>query len=379
MMHIVEMTPSEPSVTHVLPGGTRVTAVTSLGDHVFVVRWKNIRKEVEVYDSGTGTGPALPLQRRIAVRALGPYSYGLAACASNKCLLYASDYHNDCVHRVELTGSNKVTWWSVGSGPVGLTVNSDKNVLVVIQGKRKLQQFTTHGSLLRTIRLERDIESPSQVIQLSSGQFVISHSGDTQHRVCLVDDKGAVVRSYPSFGSKMRMDKPAGLAVDEHGNILVADFRNDRLLVLDPTLTGARAMSVSVDGDLEEPYSLWYDKSRARLYVGVGGENRVIVVDHLKDFTANYVHRLPQWRSQECELGGAPLPCPLPLLSFPFPLSPFLTGIRWYNLRIFLKLKVLVGEFYSIWGLKIFMNQFYEQNFRISLNRLYKYTCLTSI
>ena len=174
MMHIVEMTPSEPSVTHVLPGGTRVTAVTSLGDHVFVVRWKNIRKEVEVYDSGTGTGPALPLQRRIAVRALGPYSYGLAACASNECL-YASDFDNNGVHRVELTGRNKVTWWSVGRRPAGLTVNSDKNVLVVIQGKRKLQQFTTHGSLLRTIRLERDIESPSQVIQLSSGQFVISH------------------------------------------------------------------------------------------------------------------------------------------------------------------------------------------------------------
>ena len=160
MMHIVEMTPSEPSVTHVLPGGTRVTAVTSLGDHVFVVRWKNIRKEVEVYDSGTGTGPTLPLQRRIAVRALGPYSYGLAACASNECL-YASDFDNNCVHRVELTGRNKVTWLSVGRRPAGLTVNSDKNVLVVIQGKRKLQQFTTHGSLLRTIRLERDRASQS--------------------------------------------------------------------------------------------------------------------------------------------------------------------------------------------------------------------------
>ena len=311
---VVDMTSSAPTVTHVIPGRVPVTGVTSLGNDVFVVRFNS--PQVEVYGAETFT-----LQRRLPVTGLGE-SYGLAACASNQCL-YASDYDNDCVHRVELTGSNAVTRWSVGSGPVGLTVNSDKNVLVVIQGKRKLQQFTTHGSLLRTIRLERDIESPSQVIQLSSGQFVISHSGDTQHRVCLVDDKGAVVRSYPSCGSKMRMDKPAGLAVDEHGNILVADSRNDRLLVLNPTLTGARAMSVSVDGDLEEPYSLWYDKSRARLYVGVGGENRVIVVDHLKDFTANYVHRLPQWRSQECELGG--LPSLAPFLSFPspFPSLPF--------------------------------------------------------
>ena len=41
--------------------------------------------------------------------------------------------------------------------------------------ERKLQQFRTHGSLLRTIQLQPDIESPRRAIQLSSGQFVISH------------------------------------------------------------------------------------------------------------------------------------------------------------------------------------------------------------
>jgi len=58
-------------------------------------------------------------------------------------------------------------------------------------------------------------------------------------------------------------------------------------LVLDPTLTSAREMSVSVDGGLEDPLSLWYDKSRGRLYVGEwGGNRRVVIIDHLKDFTA---------------------------------------------------------------------------------------------
>jgi len=70
------------------------------------------------------------------------YSEGLATCASNKCL-YASDYRNDCVHRVELTGRNAVTKWSVGDGPGGLTVNSDKNVVVLLQGEHKLQEFSS--------------------------------------------------------------------------------------------------------------------------------------------------------------------------------------------------------------------------------------------
>jgi len=249
-----------PTVTRVIPEDTPVTGVTSLGDDVFVVRFQS--PQVDVYDAVTFT-----LQRRLLVTGLGLHSYGLAACATNKCL-YASDYDNDRVHRVELLGSNAVTQWSVGSGPAGLTVNSDKNVLVVIEDERMLQTFTTHGTQLQTIQLQADIESPRQVIQLSSGQFVVSHSGRIQHRVCLVDGKGAVVRSFGGTrGSGLtKMNMPVGLAVDKHGNILVADELNNRLLVMDPTLTSAREMSVSIDGGLEEPLSLWYDKSRGRLY-----------------------------------------------------------------------------------------------------------------
>jgi len=72
----------------------------------------------------------------------------------------------------------------------------------------------------------------------------------------------------------------------------------------------------------------------------------------------------------------------LPLLLFPFPSPlPSLTGVRWYNPRNFLKLKVLVGEFQSILGLKIntFVNQFFlSKTFEFQLNRLYKYTCWAS-
>jgi len=105
MYFVDTMTSSAPTVTHVIHGGERVSGVTSLGDDVFVVRIDK-SQQVEVYDAVTFT-----LQRRLSVRGLGR-SYGLAACADNKCL-YASDYHNDSVHRVELSGSNAVTRWSV--------------------------------------------------------------------------------------------------------------------------------------------------------------------------------------------------------------------------------------------------------------------------
>jgi len=283
VMHFVDMTTSSaPTVTHVIPGGAPVSGVTSLGDDVFVVRNDN-SEQVEVYDAVTFT-----LQRRLSVPGLGR-SFGLAACAGNKCL-YASDFDNDSVHRVELSGSNALTNWSVGRHPVGPTVDSAKNVIVVIRDGRQLQQFTTHGTLLQTIQLQPDIDFPIQVVELSNGQLVINHTG-AHHRVCLLDVNGAVVRSFGGTpGSDLtKMKCPVGLAVDEDENILVADRGNNRLLVLYRSLTSAREMPVSVDGGLKGPHSLWYDKSRGRLYIGELSGYRVIIIDHLKDFTASQV------------------------------------------------------------------------------------------
>jgi len=259
------VTSSARTVTHVIPGDRPVTGVTSLGDDVFVVRLD--KSKVEVYDAMTFT-----LQRHLSVPGLGNLlfsgrgSLGLAACASNKCL-YASDWDHAHVHRVELIGSNAVTKWSVGREPTGLTVNSDKNVVVIIQGERKLQEFTTHGTLLQTIQLQSDIEYLRGVIELTSGQFVISYIGMHDHCVCLLDVKGAVVGSYGGApGSDLKkVNWPEGVAVDKDGNLLVADRDNNRLLVLDDSLTSAHEMSVSVDGGLKRPRSLWYDKSGGRL------------------------------------------------------------------------------------------------------------------
>jgi len=86
--------------------------------------------------------------------------------------------------------------------------------------------------------------------------------------MCLLDVQGAVVQSYGGAqGSDLtKMSWPEGLAVDKHGNILIADMLNNRLLVLDGSLTSAHETSVSVDGGLNGPSSLWHDKSRGRLY-----------------------------------------------------------------------------------------------------------------
>jgi len=284
MLYFVDTTPSQPAVTHVIPKGNEVGGVTSLGDDVFVARcWSS--QQIEVYDAATCT-----LQRSLAVPGLGSHTYGLAVCPVNNCL-YASDWCNSSIHRVELSGSNAVMKWSVASNPAGLTVNRAQNLLVVSYSESKLQEFTTRGTLLQNIQLQSAAAVYRwHAIDMANGQFVVS-CREPLHDVCLVDTTGAVVRSYGGqTGSQMmKMNYPAGLAVDKHGNILVADRWNNRLLVLDSSLSSAHEMSVSVDGGLMGPYSLWYDKSRGRLYIGEWLGGRVIVIDQLKDFTASHV------------------------------------------------------------------------------------------
>ena len=271
-------------MTHVISKGKQVGGVTSLGNDVFVVRYNS--RQIEVYDAVTFT-----LQRCLAVPQLGPHSYGLAVCPSNKCL-YASDYNNSGVHRVELSGSNEVMTWCVASKPAGLTVNRAQNLLVVSRGECKLQEFTTHGTLLHNIQQQLGTGNPKpwHAIDLANGQFVFSCLASF-HGVYLGDAKAAVIRSYGGQkGSQLtEMNDPEGLAVDRYGNILVADMSNNRLLVLDGSLSSAHEMSVSVDGGLNGPDTLWYDKSRDRLYIGEWAGGRVIVIDHLKDFTASQV------------------------------------------------------------------------------------------
>jgi len=275
---------SSPTMTRVIPSNcNNVGGVTSLRDDIFVMHHNNCRQQIEVYNAKT-----FILQRHIQVYELGG-SFGLAVCPHNNCL-YASNWNSNSVHRLELCDGNAVMKWSVARRPLGLSVNSEHSLLVVSYGERKLQIFTTVGTLLQDIPLQADIEYPRHALQLPTGQFLVSHAGSL-HRVCLVGVDGAVVRSYggPKGSLLTQMNGPEGLAVDREGRVLVADRDNNRLLVIDQSLSSAHEMSVCVDRGLKGPHSLWYDQSRRRLYIGECSRGRVIVIDNLEDFTTKVV------------------------------------------------------------------------------------------
>jgi len=269
---------SVPTLTHVIPSQERtgVYAVTSLDDDVFVVRHNS--QQVEVYDAVTFT-----LQRHIMVPGLGLYALGITACARHRCL-YLSNRNNDIVHRVELSGSNAVKKWFVAKGPRGLSVNIAHNLVVTCRAANKIQEYTTHGSLVREICLQAGVTDPWHAIQLYTGDYVVSQC-TSPGVVSVVGVDGQVIHSYvPSETSDVGPMKNAmHLAVTKNNNILVADEDNDRILSINRSTGCVQQLALSVDDGTKGARGLCLDESRGRLYVGeLSGQHRVLVFDGVR-------------------------------------------------------------------------------------------------
>jgi len=311
------------SLRHAIPSrGYVVSSLASLGDKVFGARQNG--QHIDVYDATT-----FAFQHNLPVPGLGQSCFGLAACSSYNCLyasdelhscrrksavkrrsvakglrglsvnkehnvvglaacssnncLYASDHNNSRIHRVDLSDSSAAKQWSVASGPAGLSVNKEHNVVVACYEAHKLQEYTTHGTLVREISLQQvGVSSPWHAVQLSTGDYVVSRN-TSPGAVSVVGVDGQVVRSYDQLHASNvgLMSGPRSLAVTKNDDILVADHGNSRILSLDSSLSSAQVLALPVDSGLQQPSGLCLDETRGRLYVSeYDGSCRVLVFEN---------------------------------------------------------------------------------------------------
>ena len=171
----------------------------------------------------------------------------------------------------------------MASRPAGLSVNIAHNLVVACCGANKLQEYTTHGSLVRGIRLQAGVRSPWHAIQLSTGDYVVSQCSPGV--VSVVGKDGQVVHSYGQSQTSDvgEMKNPSSLAVTKNDDILVADRDNDRIVSINRSTGCVQELTLSVDGGIQCPYGLCLDESRGRLYVGeYDGQQRVLIFDGVR-------------------------------------------------------------------------------------------------
>jgi DNA-binding beta-propeller fold protein YncE len=270
-----------PTFVHSLDDfATMVTAMTLFDTELYVKR--SGIAELLVYDELT-----LKLRRQLTVPGLGEQSvFGMAACKTNRCL-FISDNKNSVVLKVNLSvssGTPKSTRWSVMKGPAGLSVNRACNVLVASQDSKKIQEFTSTGSLVREIS---DINGFWHAVELSNENLAVSRSSPASD-ICVMTKKGHVIRRYTDT-SVGPMKNPRCLVADKHGFLVVTDYDNDRILVVNPSLTEARKLQLSASiptHSVTKPLALCWDLSRGRMFVAenaLSHNNRVLVFDNVFD------------------------------------------------------------------------------------------------
>jgi hypothetical protein len=122
--------------------------------------------------------------------------------------------------------------WKVDSEWLKLSITKNGNLLVACWDLKKLIEYTSTGIMVREIVLQADSSDPHHAIQLDNDQFVVSLSSTKLHRVCIVDNKGQIIKSYgrDPGSQEGQMNGPCNLAVDPSGCILVADVYNNRII-----------------------------------------------------------------------------------------------------------------------------------------------------
>jgi hypothetical protein len=149
--------------------------------------------------------------------------------------------------------------------PWGLDVTKVNNVLVCCYSEVKLQEYTTRGSLTRGINLKSSgISIPLFAIALNNNQFVVSSS----HQVNVVGADGRIVSTVgsTSAGSAVgQLYNPRDLARCANGNILIAEYSNHRITVVNSSLSDARILDLPADVTLQGAWALFLDESRERL------------------------------------------------------------------------------------------------------------------
>jgi len=99
--------------------------------------------------------------------------------------------------------------------------------------------------------------------------------------VSVVNREGLVVFTYRNDrqSNTRLLNGPCSLAVTANDCILVADCDNNRIIILDSSLSCARDLRLSRDDQLEQPYCIHFDESLNRLFVGEES-GRVSVFEH---------------------------------------------------------------------------------------------------
>src|SRR6218665_1752538 len=257
----------------------------------------------------------------------------MLACEKENCL-YVLHCNGQCVWKMAIETEKQheaIKWMTFDYDPVGMSVSSDGELLIIDRSSSILTIYGSDANLLRSIQLPTYIKNLCYAVKTSIGNFVIisyeeeeeeeeedeeeeeekeeeeedkeeeeeeeekeeeddadeekeRETGSRQRkhekkrnffvREFTSDGQTAIRRFVPS-NEKQQLNDPYFLSIDSDDQVFVADTGNDRVILLDSDLKWKCILCPTKDEEerkIRFPCCLCYDEEKKQLIVGCIGD-----------------------------------------------------------------------------------------------------------
>ncbi|XP_067632480.1 protein wech [Eurosta solidaginis] len=192
----------------------------------------------------------------------GQLSRPWGLCVDKQGNILISDRRNNRVQIFNANGLLKLKFGRKGNGngefdlPAGICVDIDNRIIVVDKDNHRVQIFTSSGRFLTKFgsfgKEYGQFQYPWDVAVNSRRQIVVTDSRN--HRVQQFDSEGRFIRQiiFDTHSMDKGLASPRGVCYTPTGNIIVSDFDNHCLYLIDPDINDVIAAKGQEGSGLEE-------------------------------------------------------------------------------------------------------------------------------
>ena len=187
--------------------------------------------------------------------------------------IFISDSGNRCLWRIQ-NPRREISRWGVDGKPSKLSISSS-DVLVVVVFRGGCLYLNLYRSsdvmLIESIPLPTAIHALNHAVQLSNGNFIISHSMDDDPDEFLISelsvDGRRFIRIFDPRNFAIDYWEPEYLSIDEDGNIFIADYSNGKIVLLHSRWTDFQILLNIDQHSIKPPRTLCYLQEKQQLLV----------------------------------------------------------------------------------------------------------------